>query len=210
MSFFSFSFSLFILVTRIHLRNLNNDAPLKAPTTPPFLFTDLFWSSWSMPICSFPSFFRFFCFSQRPRVRKKFPERISSRKRGEKKTQPLLPRKALDTSERRDAGNKKQALSPHLDVLGRLGEAERVEAAVAGERAVEPRGPLDVGQPERLAAATGGGPPRGGLLGGGRDLGLLLEDVGGNVAVGGAGAAGERGGVLKRKGLGRKDRGLFF
>ena len=103
--------------------------------------------------------------------------------------------KALDTSERRDAGNKKQALSPHLDVLGRLGEAERVEAAVAGERAVEPRGPLDVGQPERLAAATGGGPPRGGLLGGGRDLGLLLEDVGGNVAVGGAGAAGERGGL---------------
>ena len=94
MSFFSFSFSLFILVTRIHLRNLNNDAPLKAPTTPPFLFTDLFWSSWSMPICSFPSFFSFFLFFPEAEGEEKVSGKDFFEKKGEKKDSTSPPEKS--------------------------------------------------------------------------------------------------------------------
>jgi hypothetical protein len=123
------------------LRNLNNDAPLKAPTTPPFLFTDLFWSSWSMPICSFPSFFSFFLFFPEAEGEEKVSGKDFFEKKGKKKDSGnLSSREKHSTHQNAGTQEKKQALSPHLDVLGRLGEAERVEAAVAGERAVEPGG----------------------------------------------------------------------
>ncbi len=40
-----------------------------------------------------------------------------------------------------------------LQVLARLGQAERVESAVARQRAVQPVGPRGVGQPQRVACA---------------------------------------------------------
>ncbi len=39
----------------------------------------------------------------------------------------------------------------HLQVLGRLGEAERIEAAIAGQRSIQPGWPGGVRQPEPLA-----------------------------------------------------------
>jgi len=50
--------------------------------------------------------------------------------------------------------NKFAAQQADLQVLGGLGQAQRVEAAVAWEAAVQPRRPGGVGQPQALVCSS--------------------------------------------------------